>query len=83
LNEESQHRRPKRRRGFWHFFAGPLQEQSDPLPDSIAAILLRIESGQPLTSADFRRLGGVVGRRSVRLLEGLIHGAVVRDGSNR
>jgi hypothetical protein len=82
LNEEAkqaQAGRPKRRRGWWHWWFGPGHEQGDPIPDGLAALLLRISEGWPLDWNDFTRLGKVVGRRSVRLLEGLIHGAVVRD----
>jgi hypothetical protein len=81
LNEEAKQARATRprRRGWWHWWFGPIHEQGDPIPDGLAALLLRIGEGRPLDWNDFKRLGQVVGRRSVRLLEGLIHGAVVRD----
>jgi hypothetical protein len=81
LNEEAKQGRGgrRKRRGAWHWWFGPGHEQGDPIPDGLAALLLRIGEGRPLDSNDFKRLGAVVGRRSVRLLEGLIHGAVVRD----
>jgi hypothetical protein len=81
LNAEAKQARAARpkRRGFWHWFFGPGHEQGDPIPDGLAALLLRIGEGRPLDWNDFKRLGQVVGRRSVRLLEGLIHGAVARD----
>jgi len=79
--KESQGRRPKRKSGFWHWFCGPIHEQGDPIPNSLAAILLRIQEGRPLDAQDFKRLGAVIGRGAVRLLEGLIHGAVDRDTS--
>jgi hypothetical protein len=77
--KETQGRRPKRKRGFWHWFAGPIHEQGDPIPNSLASILLRIQEGRPLDAQNFKRLGGVIGRGAVRFFEAVIHGAVDRD----
>lgn len=57
------------RKSLWRRFIGPPpHEASMPLPDSLASIIMRVQSGEPLGPADVHRLGKKLGRKATRAL---------------
>jgi hypothetical protein len=61
-------RRARKRRGFWHWFAGPIQDTPE-VPVEIARLLARVRDGQPLIEPDDPiRWAGQAGRGLTRAL---------------